>query len=267
MQFRFAGKHVRFEQFGIPQFAPGDGVESFLQSALLGSGWFPAEWIPGSADVQGILNFIANTVQAESNCSPKNYFIVVAHSQGNFHAEILLRLLADQGLLNRVGIVSLASPTNYRSVDGFAPNFINRDDAYGLGGQLLHFTRADDMILLLRSGILQVLASQLGITLTLPFEDNLPALWKSSAPVTLKPPSGPPPNWHGFVQSFQGCTQFLPQEQDPLLVPQVNAHLIDNYLDDATRKDPNDPQTLEPSVWPITRQRVQVLKQRLQLNP
>ena len=188
--------------------------------------------------VRMIEQYFARDTGPGSTTEP--YFIVVAHSQGNFFAEgVGYRLFnPDPGdqeaagpfiAAHRLGIVSLGSPTRY---DSLPPGFV--------ADRLKHLTRDDDAILVLEpltavlSGALRSardsipwLPKATGPTLAQstkrPFSGNAASLWTWKKGVLASFLSNGAP---GIRKLFDWMGHGLP----PLVTPFMNAHLLDNYL-------------------------------------
>jgi hypothetical protein len=172
--------------------------------------------------------------ETKSGGSPKeiNYFIIVGHSQGNFLTEgVVYRLLHPPGAAgpnppgpyiarNRVGVLSLGSPTRYDSLpDDFIQN------------QLKHVTRKDDGI-----HILDFLSAQ-GVLSKRPWDrgEDAPALWP-----------WPTPRLDVFFSTLPGFMEaagyIFTSGLPALATPLMNAHLLENYLTNPTAT----PQVLTP---------------------
>jgi hypothetical protein len=152
-----------------------------------------------------------------------NFFIVIGHSQGNFFVEgVGNRLMDLEGqdgsyvFTNRLGLVSLASPTAYETLP---PRF--REE------RIVHTTRRDDMIKIVN------LAKGSGKT---PWPDDQSAPlwpWKESVlnsmisnPVWVLTAFGLAPK-----NKFVGATGTgNPEQDDALYTPLMNSHLLENYL-------------------------------------
>jgi hypothetical protein len=217
--------------------APGDLAECFLQS-LAG----PVTGINFSRDLDEVTQIVRIINDAYAQETPangmKNYFIVVAHSQGNFFAEGVGDRLrrpnpqTDSSLAqtngpyifnNRFGIVSLGSPTRYNDLPA---DFV--------ATKLRHITRADDGIHVLDS-IIEAINSDLGpvgwlapfvnrglVKRPFPREQDVNALWP----------------WTSFFlyrvfstkEGLDIVPDYFGQGLAPLATPFMNAHLLDNYL-------------------------------------
>lgn len=265
----------RFRANGAGGMSPGDIVEAFRQS--LGIGFrdrvtgLPItgiEFTKRQPEVARVARIITDKYQAEMDAQAKaqaqgkgqgqprvagpgapaqarpalpatNYFIVVAHSQGNFFAEGVAARLADADLSGkigpavlraRVGILSFGSPTNYRSLP---QDFV--------AARLRHFTRSDDGI-----HVLDALAF-LGSRVPFPATDDLDPLWpwaKETLREKLALVKVDNPDINVFDKTKNRISSpFLaelglgpPAEPCPncgaLYTPLMNAHLLDNYLTD-----------------------------------
>ncbi len=259
----------RFRAQGLGGMSPGDVVEAFRQSLGLGftdrKTGQPITGIEFTARQEEVAKVAGEIVkiydreqtaarkpaqQASAAGAPpiasqrampaeKNFFIILAHSQGNFFAEGVAYRLA-KGLAgesgkaafqSRLGILSVASPTNYKSLD---PGF--------LGRAVKHFTRADDGI-----RALDALAF-LGSRVPWPAGADLPALWPWKDEKTMR----------GSMELVRGQLDFSKPVYSPffdtlglappvepcagcgaLYTPLMNSHLLDNYLTDPVAATPN----------------------------
>lgn len=251
----------KFRAQGLGGMSPGDVVEAFRQS--LGIGFVddntgqPITGIEFTArqdevaKVAGEITRIYEREQAaarrpaqQANAggapgarapAEKNFFIILAHSQGNFFAEGVAYRMA-HGLAgasgvaaykSRLGILSVASPTNYRSLD----------QAF-LGRAVKDFTREDDGIRALDA--LAFLGSRV------PWTAKLDALWpwKSGKLQERLALVGGRLDFRGVVYSpfFATLGMAPPAEPCPgcgaLYTPLMNAHLLDNYLTDPVAATP-----------------------------
>jgi hypothetical protein len=159
-----------------------------------------------------------------------NFFIVIGHSQGNFFVEgvanRLYSLEGDDGsyvFANRLGLVSLASPTAYETL----PEPFREE-------RIAHVTREDDMIKVVNA------TSALGKR---PWPDeDIPPLWpwkpdalaRTSDPSWVAPKFGMAPN-----NKF-----FNPEQDNALYTPLMNSHLVENYLTNPTATLPCIPLNL-----------------------
>lgn len=205
--------------------ASGDVWEAAFQ-AVEGFGTLFSENDPV---VQEIVGEIGRIVSEENN-SPeeKHYFIIIAHSQGNFFAESTAHRLSmmldptnpNSTLLSRVGILALASPTSYTNVPGVP---------------LIGFTRQDDAILLLNT--LQIGAKH-------PLPANLPPLGESPlrdlSPFPLVPLAALPGIQETLnVNNTIQCLSNSPTNTS-LNVPVIlQSHLMPNYLETSSDVFPN----------------------------
>ncbi len=184
--------------------------------------------------VKEVTRAILETYGAERERQEVNYFIVIAHSQGNFFGEgVAYRLMSNlendrvrarQIFDSRLGILSLGSPTSY---DSLPPEFRNR--------RVRHFTRADDAIVGLR-----VFGGQ--AKKPWPASADLPALWpwqpaRLQAALRIAGPDGKSP----FVETMQlkppsACK--CPEPDAALYTPLMNSHLMENYLADPALTEP-----------------------------
>lgn len=207
---------------------PGDFLESLRQSipssALLGGTKLAAD----SPLVREIVHDMVSIDRSSGRGTPgqpEHYYIVVAHSQGNFFAEGLAKHLAtnQRTLAGRTGIHGLASPTDYA-------------DVRRTGIPIIMLTRQDSLILMveeLRLGDFR--------TLKRPAPPNLPPFDPS---VVVNAPWNvwaflwnlPGATWSrvsGAAQGIWDCIWRHPpaSSNDSVFdVPRVNAHVIDSYL-------------------------------------
>ena len=238
--------------------SPGDLLESFRQSQEPHNG-LPLAGINYSAN-SGEVKKVAEAMirafrdeqaQKDSRRRTRQYFIVIAHSQGNFFAEgLAYRMMmtldgGDEGRAiyqTRMAVLSLASPNNYPSLD-----------AQFRSSRIRHLTRRDDVILMLND-VGADFTRRLGVKARKPWppdpRSDVPPLWpwppadlpaylKASRAQTLMalgPPKSPPCNLKNFgdVDEQARC-------DGALYVPLVNAHLLDNYLTDPTLTTPGVP--------------------------
>lgn len=135
-----------------------------------------------------------------SQSNEQNYFIIVAHSQGNFFAEKIGGELAssnseiDQKLVKHLRIIAIASPTDY--------TYSLNTNSGSTRVKVQHFTRCDDLILSL-AGI------------------NIPGLQSARPfPGNLRPP----------LRRDGQCVVPSLTSKDPLLGDNVRAHLLDEYF-------------------------------------
>ena len=153
-----------------------------------------------------------------------NFFIVIGHSQGNFFVEGVANRLnsleGDDGsyvFTNRLGLVSLASPTAYETL----PDRFREE-------RIAHVTREDDMIKVLSA------TSALGKRPWPDEEVYIPPLWpwKSEALVRTGDPLWVAPK---FGMAPKPENKFLnPEQDDALYTPLMNSHLLENYLTNPT---------------------------------
>lgn len=192
----------------------GDVIECLAQSLKVTG----IEFTSREVEVIQAADIMLGQVAAEQRTRPQNrhpvFFILVAHSQGNFFAEgIAYRLLHQSSGLgpfifwNRLGIVSLGSPTRY---DSLPADFVNN--------QIRHITRADDGI-----HILDALSIN-GLVSKRPWDrsQDVAPLWpirKDELQVAFATGAGP-------FRVFDFMNMGLPA----LTTPFMNAHLLDNYL-------------------------------------
>lgn len=153
-----------------------------------------------------------------------NFFIVIGHSQGNFFVEgvanRLYSLEGDDGsyvFTNRLGLVSLASPTAYETL----PERFRQE-------RIAHVTREDDMIKVVNA------TSALGKRPWPDEEVYIPPLWpwKPEALARTSDPSWVAPK---FGMAPKPENKFLnPEQDDALYTPLMNSHLVENYLTNPT---------------------------------
>lgn len=231
----------RFQRWrgqGLAGMSPGDVLEAFRQSGGMVTmpldPTFAAQRemniveTANQPDVVNVTRIIVRIYEAEKR-SPaatrrKNYFVLIAHSQGNFFAEgVAYRLCRLEGApgreitQKRFGVMSFASPTHYDSLGpDCAPD------------RLKHFTRADDGI-----HALDVLAI-LGKKTPFSTDEDLPPLWpwpqdalkaRLQLPAFFDTLSWAPPA--GKCKPIDE-----PECDGALYTPLMNAHLLDNYLAD-----------------------------------
>lgn len=286
----FCSKAVDIDAFrgrGIANgMAPGDVVEAFRQSlglgfrdAVTGQPITGIEFTARQPEVAKLAKIITDKYAAEQAASrapagqqasavpgvgaqgggaqgggakpaEKNFFIIIAHSQGNFFAEGVAYRLASAKLggadgksvfQSRLGILSVASPTNYKSLDaGF------------IGRAMKHFTRADDGI-----HALDALAF-LGSRVPWPATDDLPRLWPWKSEAVMRSrmeivkvlPGVPPALSSPFFDTLGMSPPFEPCAGcGALYTPLMNSHLLDNYLTDPVAANPNV--AINPQVAPL----------------
>jgi hypothetical protein len=195
---------------------------------------------------QEVVVKIVNSIRAiyakelQSGSTQRHYFIVVGHSQGNFFVEgVAYKLyksdaLGQQIFWNRLGIISLGSPTSYNSLP---PNWI--------AAKLKHRTRTDDGInvLLVANVLLQsVLHTQLfKIPWPMGGDDSPLWNWRTDPRITFFGASNfdQAKKLIGLDFALMGATPpqgpSLWSLQNPeLYEPLLNSHLVDNYLSDPT---------------------------------
>jgi len=220
--------------------------------------------------VQQVVNVILSAYQKEQSGGnqSKNYFIVVAHSQGNFFAEgVGYNLLNFQGqtgrdiFAKRLGMVSLGSPTSYGTLRLGDPTraFVS--------SKIVHHTRADDAINIVTT-INQILGGY-GVTGKQPWPINDPPLWPwpPSQPAqslfTRDQLAFPCNGLRGYIAG-QNCDPFSATfwrrlqynagsgvSNPELYTPMMNSHLLDNYLDTPTATRPGIYLPLEPQLLPF----------------
>ncbi len=238
--------------------SPGDLLESFRQSQEPHNG-LPLAGINYSAN-SGEVKKVADAMirafrdeqaQKDPRRRTRQYFVVIAHSQGNFFAEgLAYRMMmtldgGDEGRAiyqTRMAVLSLASPNNYPSLD-----------AQFRSSRIRHLTRQDDVILMLND-VGADFARRLNVEPRKPWppdpRGDVPPLWpwppadlpaylkanRAQTLMTFGPPKNPPCNLKNFgdVNEQARC-------DGALYVPLVNAHLLDNYLTDPTLTTPGVP--------------------------
>ncbi len=238
--------------------SPGDLIESFRQaqdppggSPLVGIGYSANTNEVRKVAAAMIRAFRDEQAQKDARRRTRQYFVVIAHSQGNFFAEGLayrMKMTLDGGdegrqiYQTRLAVLSLASPNDYPKLDEeFRRN------------RMRHLTRQDDVILALRDLAVDF-ERGLGVEARKPWPSDargdppplwawppgdLPAYLKATRAGTLMglgPPPSPPCNLknHGNVDEKARC-------DGALYVPLINAHLLDNYLTDPTLTTPGVP--------------------------
>ncbi|MCB0345092.1 MAG: hypothetical protein KDD66_08235, partial [Bdellovibrionales bacterium] len=237
---------------GYPGGAPvGDMIEVLRQGLhLFGQGLDYSAFNEPTHLVQNIAvqMQIANE-RATVNPNESHFFIVVAHSQGNFFAEAVPYYLSKLAptLLPRVGIFAIGTPTDYRRVKKLISE-----------RRISTNTRRDDIIRTLEKPLNNaideinifgarldpnVVANQLGGALqqlgisTTPAPPNLPALKPKREPLldTFRPGS-PQASFSNAVQRCIAIDREQPLNEPPpadgLDIPLLDAHLITNYLND-----------------------------------
>jgi hypothetical protein len=210
--------------------APGDLLECIGQSLRVP--WLGADASSDQDEVRTIVEIMKQTIRAEqTGGNVMTYFIVVAHSQGNFFGEgVGYRLFKKEGdlgrwiLNNRLGIISLGSPTSY---DSLPPDFVST--------RLRHETREDDAIHILDSLSLNGLLSKRPF----PRSQDTQSLWPWKSGILKRIFDGEfqgttsISNRLSGVQAvwwFMNLTAPNQTELPPLITPLMNAHLMDNYV-------------------------------------
>jgi hypothetical protein len=224
---------------GIGGMAPGDIVECFIQAAV--SSGEVALFAGYQSEIDKLNSVIRGIYRRESGqpnqAKEVNFFIVIGHSQGNFFAEgIAYRLFLDASsgdadakaiFENRLGVISLASPSSYESLP---KDFIDY--------RIKHFTRKDDGI--------EALGAIPGPGKK-PWKANLPQLWpwppgQLERDLQLWDPSrkAGDPFYSPFLATMglsppnPVCTKNPTRTEcdSALYTPLMNSHLLDNYLAD-----------------------------------
>ncbi len=254
-------------------FSAGDLYESFRQSINLPSGVS----VPG-VDVDGQLLQDATVVQViqailtayyGDQSQTQHYFIVVAHSQGNFFAEAIAKYMKDsrQEIYEKhLGIISLASPTSYESL---------KDPAF-VSSKIVHHTRSDDAINAVAT--IGKLAAGLGLSSKKPWTANDPPLWPWPLPggtATLGASHNGQPRPDLFstdqlllscdpamgiygcmIGRFFGRLGYSPgiTPNPELYTPLLNSHLLDNYMDKPAATQEKLALHFDPSLvpWVVT---------------
>ncbi len=221
--------------------APGDIIECLYQSTLRMDSFASTEIEP--ARLAGIIRRFYETERP----GEKHFFILIAHSQGNFFAEGTGFLLAKDVnspagqfvFRNRLAMLSLGSPTSYESLP---PEFVQQ--------KIRHYTRADDAINALHSLNAGALAKR-----PWPVSQALPSLWpwnryllQSKLVLAEQCHQGSKIVWCSPLLEVLGNDPFplCTPEDNPvcnhaLYIPLMNSHLIDNYLTDPTLTLPGKP--------------------------
>ncbi len=228
----------------------GDLLECAYQN--LGSWGLPGfEPEPVPRAVQLIVDtYRRERQQTASGPRTMNFFIVIGHSQGNFFVESIAKSLSNQREFpeiyrERLGVLSLASPSNYVSLDAGFRN-----------AKLKFRTRTDDAII----GLLYP-----PLNARRPFQPNLSPLWEW--------PEGPLYQWRRLFDMQKvdlpvfgrqdllpkiplaeamgwkvpdGCRPAgTPECDGALYTAFMNSHLIDNYLMDPPLTQPGRPVPIE----------------------
>jgi|SanBayMetagenome_1026888.scaffolds.fasta_scaffold04914_3 hypothetical protein len=215
---------------GLP-FALGDLTES-AQQAIKGIGTKSFTDHPLVLQIFNNIKAIMDK-QKEAKDNKEHYFIIIAHSQGNFFAESVAKRLESMPdpsnpknkLLSRLGVLAIASPTNYADVPQL---------------NVKGFTRADDGILLLnllsRYSILPNPINPQNLRAKEPMPANLPPLNEEARIRQL--PSIIPIELYpqlfviGAANNFVQCAKNAPLNGDPTQPDKYTlvAHLLPNYL-------------------------------------
>ena len=242
---------IRAGDFFQAAISPTDLFECMRQSSLNNIGIVTANrFYPtglGYTTQQEVVVKIVNSIRSiyaselQSGSRQRHYFIVVGHSQGNFFVEGVAYKLYKSGdpmgqqiFWNRLGIISLGSPTSYNSLPA---NWVE--------SKLKHRTRTDDGInlLLVANVLLQSVLHVKLFRIPWPLAGDDPPLW----------------NWRvNPATTFFGASNFdeakrllaldftlmgagppvgpsIWSAQNPeLYTPLLNSHLVDNYLSDPT---------------------------------
>jgi len=274
--------------------APGDLFECVRQSINLpGVPGVDLQATAQDATVQQVVNAIVGMYQQEQSSQTKNYFIVVGHSQGNFFVEGVAYALAynnpggvgEQIFRDRLGVVSLASPTSYDSLPGTFRTT-----------KIVHHTRADDAINIV--GTVGTALGWFGISGKKPWPPNDPMLWPWPSSngfdwsFGLASPSGTAPSylfgWDQLNCNLKGLTcdplkgMFCKRlsydsgvsPNPELYSPLMNSHLLDNYLDSPAATQSGKTLKWNPSLvpWKVSPRTTSVLNcirhdlQQLKIN-
>jgi len=208
---------------------PGDLIESFRQS--LKSSVFTQSGTDFAANYPLVMTIAQNMSAIEQSSQKRtpyirHYFIVVAHSQGNFFAEGLARRLAQSypELVPRTGILSLASPTDY-------------SDVAATGVKIMTLTRKDDVILNLnnlQAGPVGLFFKAAKITGKKTAPANLPAfdpknLTNANA-LKFNPQQRLSDTENAYAQCLEHRDLSFDNNNGVFVVPQINSHVIDSYL-------------------------------------
>lgn len=184
---------------GVP-LSVSDLVQSFLQTQGSRNPRVESDRLSGKI-VSQMREIMKKENDSQSN--EQNYFIIVAHSQGNFFAEKIGGELAssnseiDQKLVKRLRIMAIASPTDY--------TYSLNTNSGSTRVKVQHFTRCDDIVLFLP--LLKIPIP--GIQSARPFPGN------------LRPP---------LRRDGQCVVPNLLTSNDPLLGDNVRAHFLDEYF-------------------------------------
>ncbi|OCR00439.1 hypothetical protein BCD67_13100 [Oscillatoriales cyanobacterium USR001] len=184
---------------GVP-LSVSDLVQSFLQTQGSRNPRVESDRLSGK-----IVSQMREIMKKENNSqnNEQNYFIIVAHSQGNFFAEKIGGEVAssnseiDQKLVKRLRIIAIASPTDY--------TYSLNTNSGSTRVKVQHFTRCDDIVLFLP--LLKIPIP--GIQSARPFPGN------------LRPP---------LRRDGQCVVPNLLTSNDPLLGDNVRAHFLDEYF-------------------------------------
>jgi hypothetical protein len=222
---------------------PGDAPTGDMIEVLRQGLNFAGQGIEFSAKTELVQDIVSQMrlirERAGNASSEKHFFIVVAHSQGNFFAESIPWNLRDQdpALLPDMGIFGIGSPTNYQRIMSLIQP-----------QQVVINTRADDLILTLNrplhnafpavNGVADVLAEQLQNlgAATVPGLPTLPPLFPDRRPL-LDTFSGPSPTV-SFPAAVDKCIKLSRGDHSPTQVPDgdqvplLDSHLLTNYLND-----------------------------------
>src|SRR5262249_352720 len=192
----------------------GDFLESFRQSmprSVFGGGTALAKNDPLVLKVAGDIMRLYQEAE-RTRSQTKHYFIVVAHSQGNFFAEGLAEWFSTTNptVAKRVGIVGVAWARDWW-------------DVIGKGVQIVTATRGDDIILLLDE--VKLVGLRIGKR---PARPNLPPFdpwnYANAQPDLVQQ------GWNrvtGAVSGILGCCVRWPQNSDndaAFDMPRVNSH-------------------------------------------
>lgn len=230
--------------------APGDIGEAYKQAKIVetklrvwgGGTYYSREsgttYSMSDPLVSEIVNKINKTVEEEkiAKDNKENYFIIIAHSQGNFFAESVAERLksmpnlanSKEKLLSRFGVLALASPTNYPDT----PELL-----------VMGFTRENDAILELNKihpEVIQIENGPSGESFSLtretkiktPMPPTLPPLGKSEPLIKDKIIAGD--FWDGLLRALvrlgSSVRCFLNSSTSGPPPSNLLAHLLPNYL-------------------------------------
>jgi len=218
--------------------AVGDVIECLRQGLETFPGATGIAFAADAVVTRDVAARILKTYASEQRQPPEsrdtNYFIVIGHSQGNFFTEgVAYRLqsgmdgdskAANYVFHNRLGLLSLASPTDYNSL----PSDFREE-------KIAHVTRHDDAITMLRA---------FGGKAKRPWpeSEDVEQLWpwppdKLQAALRIVAPGNQFPVFATMaITPPPACA--CPAPDDGLYIPLLNSHLLDNYLSDPALTEP-----------------------------